>query len=166
MIRLGLPLGATLFAAAILTATPQAVAAPPACGINLGAPEVINAVRSLPPYPASYGSAWAWSTESQYFEGNYDPCAALSTALVTVQGATGSSPITALMFHDGHYLGTATSKAYGFTTLDHDRTTDDTVVLDYKDARNVCTACDGPVSAVRYQWQGDHVAMLDPAPPS
>ena len=127
---------------------------------------MINAVRSLPPYPASYGPAWAWSTESQYYEGNYDPCATLSTALVTVEGATGSSPITALMFHDGSYLGTATSNAYAFTSLNEARTTDDTVVLDYKDGRNVCTACQGPINAVRYQWQGDHVVMLDPAPPT
>ncbi|WP_235892472.1 LppP/LprE family lipoprotein [Mycolicibacterium hodleri] len=126
----------------------------------------MDAVRSLAPYPDSVGPAWAWSTESQYFEGNYDPCATLSTALVTVQGATASSPITALMFHNGRYLGTATSKAYGFTTLDTDRTTDDTVVLDYK-TPGECNACaPAALNSVRYHWQGNHVAMLDPAPPS
>jgi hypothetical protein len=160
-----LALSAVIGAVCVLVAAP-ATAAPPACGVDLGAQEVLDAVRSLTPYPAPGGSGWPWSTESQTFEGNYNPCATLSTALVTVEGATGSSPTTALMFHDGHYLGTATSKAYSFTTLDLNRTTDDTVVLDYKDGRDVCTACAGPVSTVRYQWHGDHVAMLDPPPPS
>lgn len=54
---------------------------------------------------------WAWDADSRTFEGNFDPCATSSTALVTVEGATGSSPTTALMFHSGTYLGTATSKA-------------------------------------------------------
>ena len=109
---------------------PLAAAAPPeSCGVNLASPQVIEAVRTLPPYP---GTGWAWSTEPQSFEGNFNPCATLSTALVSVEGATGSSPVTALMFHNGTYLGTATSKAYGFTSLDPDRTTDNTVVLDYK----------------------------------
>ena len=157
-------IGVVAFAAAVIAA-PASIAAPPACGINLGAQQVIDAVKSLPPYPGPDRS-WPWSSEPASFEGNFNPCSTLSTALVTVQGATGSSPMTALMFHDGNYLGTATSKAYSFTTLDEGRTSDDTVVLDYKDGRDVCTACAGPVSAVRYQWQGDHVAMLDPAPPS
>jgi hypothetical protein len=86
--------------------------------------------------------------------------------LVTVEGATGSSPVTALMFHDGSYLGTATARAYGFTTLDEAQTTDDTVVLTYK-TPGACNACEpAAVTNVRYQWQGDHVVMLDPLPPS
>jgi hypothetical protein len=163
--RLFAPLlcAATIVATIELT-SPQAVATP--CGVNLAAPEVSAAVRSLPPYPAPSGPPWAWATEPQSIEGNYNPCATLSTALVTVEGATGSSPITAMMFHDGHYLGTATSKAYGFTSLDANRTTDDTVILNYK-IPGECNACaPAAVYGVRYQWQGDHVAMLDPAPPS
>ena len=157
-------LGAIVIAASLSFASPKAVAAP--CGVNLGAAEVADAVRSLPPYPSPIGPPWAWSAEPQSIEGNYNPCATLSTALVTVEGATGSSPITALMFHQGHYLGTATSKAYGFTSLDVNRTTDDTVILNYK-IPGACNACaPAAVYPVRYQWQGDHVAMLDPAPPS
>lgn len=64
----------------------------------------------------------------------------------------------------GNYVGTATSRAYAFTTVNTAQTTDDTVVRNYKDGRNVCTACPGPITSVRYQWQGDHVAMLDPPP--
>jgi hypothetical protein len=70
-----------------------------------------------------------------------------------------------MLFHNGGYVGTGTSKAYAFTSLNAAQTTNDTVALNYKDGRNVCTACPGPITTVRYQWQGDHVAMLDAAPP-
>jgi hypothetical protein len=154
--------GAAVLAATVVVAGPATAAPPPACGVNLAAPQVIAAARSLPPYP---GTDWAWSTDPRTFDGNFNPCATLSTALVTVEGATGSSPMTALLFHDGTYLGTATSKAYGFTSL-NPQTTDDTVFLTYK-TPGVCNACaPAAVTNVRYQWQGDHVVMLDPPPPS
>jgi hypothetical protein len=99
-------------------------------------------------------------------DSNYNPCADLSTVLVMIEHGTGSSPMQALMFHRGTYLGTGTSKAYGFTSLDAARSTDNTVVLDYK-TPGECNACaPAAVTSVRYQWQGDHVEMLDPPPPS
>nr|WP_264078906.1 LppP/LprE family lipoprotein [Mycobacterium szulgai] len=55
-------------------------------------------------------------------------------------------------------------EGYPFTSVNGAQTTDDIVALNYKDGRNVCTACTGPTTTVRYQWQNDHVAMLDPAP--
>lgn len=98
-------------------------------------------------------------------ESNYDLCADLSTILVTIEGATGSSPIQALMFHHGVYLGTGTWKAYGFTSLDKQASTRDTVVLRYRWGQS-CTACtDGFVTNVRYHWDGTKVDMLDPPPP-
>ena len=98
-------------------------------------------------------------------ESNYDPCADLSTVLVTIEGATGSSPIQALMFHRGEFLGTGTWKAYGFTSLDTAASTPDTVVLRYRWGQS-CTACDdGSVTTVRYHWDGTRVVMLDPPPP-
>ena len=98
-------------------------------------------------------------------ESNYDPCADLSTVLVTIEGATGSSPIQALMFHRGEFLGTGTWKAYGFTSLDAEASTPDTVVLRYRWGQS-CTACDdGSVTTVRYHWDGNRVIMLDPPPP-
>ena len=83
-----------------------------------------------------------------------------------VEGGTASSPVQALMFHRGTYLGTGTSKAYGFTSLNSAHSTDNTVVLDYA-TPGECDACaPAAVTSVRYQWQGDHVEMLDPPPPS
>jgi hypothetical protein len=97
---------------------------------------------------------------------NYNPCADLSTILVIIDRGTGSSPVQALMFHRGTYLGTGTPKAYGFTSLNSERSTDDMVVLDYK-TPGECNACaPAAFTSVRYQWRGDHVEMLDPPPPS
>jgi hypothetical protein len=97
---------------------------------------------------------------------NYNPCADLSAILVIIDRGTGSSPVQALMFHRGAHLGTGTSKAYGFTSLNSERSTGDMVVLDYK-TPGECDACaPAAVTSVRYQWQGDHVEMLDPPPPS
>ncbi|MEX3559620.1 LppP/LprE family lipoprotein [Corynebacterium sp. LK2522] len=45
---------------------------------------------------------------------DYDPCADLSWAAVTVTGATASSPYHIMLFHQGEYLGTATAEPYGF----------------------------------------------------
>ena len=86
-------------------------------------------------------------------------------ALITVQGGTRSSPEQALLFHDGNYVGTATPKAYGLVSLNSARTTDDTVVLNYKDPNSSAGDANATVIGVRYQWQGDHVQMLDALPP-
>lgn len=114
----------------------------------------------LPAEPLT-GSEW----DSSPVGSNYDPCADLSTILVTVAGGTGSSPIQAMMFHRGAYLGTGTSQAYGLTSVNAAATTGDTVVLDYRSGQS-CTACDdGIVTSVRYHWDGAGVKMLDPPPP-
>jgi hypothetical protein len=147
--------------AGLMFAPPSSAVPPAMCGVNLAAPQIAVAAHHLAPYP---GTDWRWSTDPRTVEGNFNPCVALSTALVTVDGATSSSPVAALMFHNGDYLGTATSKAYGFTSLNTTRTTDDAVVLDYK-TPGVCNACPpSAVTSVRFQWQGDHVVMLDPPP--
>lgn len=139
----------------------QAQAAPAqGCGVNLAAPQIQTAINSV----ATVTQGWPWARDPRSFEGNYDPCATLSTALITVRGATKSSPEQALLFHDGNYVGTATSRAYGLVSLNTARTTDDTVALNYKDPNSSAGDTDVTVITVRYQWQGDHVAMLDPAP--
>ena len=155
---------AILTASIALASSPAAGAAPPGsqCGANLTAPQIALAVRSLPPAIRGVDAPW----DPNPYGGNYDPCATLSVALVTVQGATASSPEHALLFHLGEYVGTATQTPYPFTALNKDETGDDTVVLDYKDGRSVCTACPGPMYEVHFQWRDDRVVMLDPLPPS
>ncbi len=114
----------------------------------------------LPPEPAT-GVGWS----STPVDSNFDPCADLSTILVAVEGGTASSPMQALMFHRGTYLGTGTLEAYGFTSLDAAASTGDTVVLQYRSGQS-CNACDdGVITTVRYHWDGSSVQMLDPPPP-
>lgn len=147
--------------------TPSVVTPAPAppvtvsCGVNLTAAAVADAVAGLPPEPLTSRPFGLGDVR-----GNYDPCATLSTALVFIQGATGGSPVQALMFHKGQYLATATSKAYGFTSLNAALTTDTTVVMDYKTPGS-CNACsDSTVTTVRYRWDGTQVQMLDSLPSS
>lgn len=133
------------------------------CGVDLSSPTIRAALAKLPQEPVTQR---AWNTNPASFQGNFDPCATLSTAIVTIQGATGSSPDQALMFHKGRYLGTATSKAYGFTALAAAASTDDTVVLSYKTPGS-CNACpDGTYTQVQFHWDGTHVVMIGHPPQS
>jgi LppP/LprE lipoprotein/Protein of unknown function (DUF2510) len=143
---------------------PPPVAERAGCG-----PDEATALQSAlaqvpaPQIAATTGARWSaqiWAPNS-----NYDPCADLSAVLITVEGATGSSPEQALMFHRGSYLGTGTLKDYAFVSLDKAASTKDTVVLSYRSGQS-CTACgDGVVNTVRYHWDGTRVQMLDPPPP-
>ncbi|WP_169813363.1 LppP/LprE family lipoprotein [Nocardia vaccinii] len=131
------------------------------CGVDLSAPTVRAAIAKQPAEPVTHAQ---WDTNPASIEGNFNPCATLSTAIITIQGATGSSPNQALMFHSGHYLGTATSKAYGFTSLAPAGTTDDTVALNYKTPGS-CNACsDGTTTQVKFHWDGTRVVMIGNPP--
>ncbi|MCV7382222.1 LppP/LprE family lipoprotein [Mycolicibacter longobardus] len=158
---------ATTPARPVESTVPQSAppAAPPSsapgapCGPDQ-ATAVRHALSQLGPEPTTTA---AWDTTP--LESNYDPCADLSTVLIAVVGGTGSSPMQALMFHRGGFLGTGTSKAYPFTSLDAGASTPDTIVLRYRSGQS-CTACnDGTVTTVRYHWDGNSVQMLDPPPP-
>ena len=146
--------------AAQAPAAPPPAAPPPTCGPDQ-ATALQSALAKLPPERVT-GRGWRNTPVGS----DYNPCADLSTILVMIQGGTASSPVQALMFHRGTYLGTGTSKAYGFTSLNTARSTDEMVVLDYN-TPGECDACaPAAVTSVRYQWQGDHVVMLDAPPPS
>lgn len=141
--------------------SPVTQAAPPA--VACGPDQAAALSAALAQYPADPATGWLWHHIPLY--SNYDPCADLSTIVVTVEGATGSSPVQALMFHRGTFLGTGTSESYAFTNLDSSASTKDTVVLTYRSGQS-CTACgDGIVTTVRYHWDGSKVQMLDPPPP-
>jgi hypothetical protein len=141
-------------------ATASTTAGPPPgpCG-----PDETTALRAaLARIPPDTKTGRPWSSSPQ--DSNYNPCAELSAVVVTVQGATGSSPDMALMFHRGEFVGTATPKAYAFTKLLVPASTDDIVVLTYRTDQS-CDSCeDGTLTTVGFQWQGDHVLMLDSPP--
>ncbi|BCI85216.1 hypothetical protein NIIDMKKI_04220 [Mycobacterium kansasii] len=136
------------------TTTSTAPAGP--CG-----PDEATAVSAaLAQLPADKKTGKAWNPTPEFSD--YDPCADLSAVVVTVVDATRSSPDQALMFHRGAFVGTATAVAYPFTELEVPASTDDLVVLTYR-SRQSCDACDdGTLTTVGFQWQGDHVQMLDP----
>ena len=142
--------------------TAPAALAQPDCSVDLSAPEVVSAVKSQNPgLQREYG--WDWDSDPTYMTGNYNRCAPLSVALTSVERGTGSSPDLAVFFHNGQFVGPASTKYYAFISLNQAATTPDTVVLNYKDP-NSCSACEGPIYPVRYKWQGDHVQALDPLP--
>ncbi|KAA1250816.1 LppP/LprE family lipoprotein [Mycobacterium simiae] len=141
------------------SATISAAPAGP-CGPDQAA-AISAALAQIPPDKKT-GKPWQPNPESS----DYDPCADLSAVVVTVVDATRSSPDQALMFHRGVFVGTATPGAYPFTQLEAPASTDDLVVLTYR-TRQSCDACeDGTLTTVGFQWQGDHVQMLDSPPES
>ena len=161
----GLAAACVSAAAGIVVATAPATAEP--CGVNLASEAVQIALNVQP--EAFAGVPWAHNPST--YEGNFDPCATLSVAIATVEGATGSSPSVAMLFNRNFYAGPATPAPRGFTSLNRAMTTDDTVALNYKTPGS-CNACgDGTVTTVRYQWQErpesiGHVVRLDPLPPA
>ncbi|GAA5061750.1 LppP/LprE family lipoprotein [Nocardia callitridis] len=131
------------------------------CGVDLASQTIQDAIATLPTEPQT---GRGWSTNPAGFQGNFDPCATLSTAIVSIEGATGSSPNHVLLFHQGEYVGTATQKAYGLVSLDASASTDDTVVIAYR-APGTCTACnDGAVTTVGYHWDGTKVETIGTPP--
>jgi hypothetical protein len=157
-------------AAAVVALAPLAVVVAPRataepCGVNLGAEAVQVALNVQP--DAFAGVPWA--RDPSTYEGNFNPCATLSVAIVTVEGATGSSPSVAMLFNHDLYAGTATPTPRGFTSLNAAQTSDNTVALNYR-TPGTCNACgDGTVDTVRFQWQErpdniGHVVQLDPLP--
>lgn len=142
------------------TASPTATTSIPTqnCGVDLTAPAIRQAAQIVEPisrYPLDPDHAW----------GNFNPCADLSVALVPTAGGTGSSPIQALMFHYGEYVGSPTGEGQGFLRFDYNRTTDSMVVLDYIVDPGSCTACDDKTwAAVRFQLRNGELVALDPIP--
>ena len=149
------------------TTTTAATTTPagPTCGVDLGARAITAAVTRLRPAstdPALSDVTWAPTPDG----GNYDPCATLSAASVTVEGATGGSPEQVMMFHDGVYQGTGTLQAYGLTTIDVAASTADTVVVRYRYVKpGESTAAASGLATVRYRWVEGAVVMLDQLPP-
>jgi hypothetical protein len=98
-------------------------------------------------------------------QSNYDACADLSAAVITIDMARPTSPRQVFLFHRGTYIGNATNNSRPFTTLDAAASTPNTVVLDFVSGRTCGTCDDGQTYPVRYYWNGVTVVMPDPIPP-
>jgi hypothetical protein len=131
------------------------------CGIDLTAPVIGAAIATLPVDPIT---KVPWSTDPAGFEGTFDPCVTLSAVIITVEGATGSSPNQVLLFHKGEFVGTGTRESLGLTSLDPVHTADDTVGVIYKTPGR-CNACpDGTVTSVQFHWDGKQVQTIGTPP--
>ena len=146
-----------------VTPTPQAAptAAPTVpCGVNNSADEVYDVVDKFKRANPS------WVPGSP-IGGNFDPCATLSTVIMT-KGNGASANKVALMFHKGKYVGyDPKGNSYDFISLNAGATTDTTVVLNFRATQASCNACtDAVETPVRFRWMPDYhvVAMLDIPP--
>lgn len=81
-----------------------------ACSTGMtGADAVAQWAGQVPPNSGNY----PWNPAGAETDG-YDPCTALSSVILPIEGGTASSPYQIMLFHDGTYIGTAASEAYGF----------------------------------------------------
>lgn len=91
------------------------------------------------------------------------PCPQLVWLMAETPGGTASSPSQVLFFHDGAYLGTATSDAYAYTTVVG--TNGNTVSVQYRwledDDANCCPS--GGPTVIDYVWDS-RVVMTEPLP--
>lgn len=89
---------------------------------------IADAVATLAPYPSLPDAAW--STEP--IAHNVSTESDLSAALVTLEGATVSSPVHVLLFHRGKYLGTATDQAAPGVHLLDSASTNTEVAIEFR----------------------------------
>ncbi|NMN96543.1 LppP/LprE family lipoprotein [Antrihabitans stalactiti] len=79
-------------------------------------------------------------------------------------GNSAAAPIHVLFFHDGKYMGTATSEPYAFARVASSN--DDTVAVEYKwlvGNEAFCCPEGGPVT-ITYTWNGSRVVMNEQLP--
>ncbi|WP_159372882.1 LppP/LprE family lipoprotein [Nocardia caishijiensis] len=121
--------------------------------IDPGSTGVRNALARL-------GDGWAASQASADAPGS---CGELLWVRA-VGGNSAGAPIHIMFFHDGKYLGTATSEAYAFTYVAG--ANGNAVTVEYKwlvGDEPFAAPQGGPVS-ITYTWTGSGVAMSGPLP--
>ncbi|MGW4247044.1 LppP/LprE family lipoprotein [Nocardia sp. NPDC004722] len=165
----------TMLAAAIAlagchSAEPSAAPEPAATNVDKPCPAdpavIRNAAASLAPIQVmSSGPPWKWSLPVVGAKPDVnDICSTLSAALITVEGASLSSPMQVLLFHRGQYIGTAQPNSNIFINADPTRSTDDTVGLRYK-IPGTCNACsDATYYCAQFHWDGSKVQTIGRPP--
>lgn len=79
-------------------------------------------------------------------------------------GNSSGAPISVLLFHDGRYVGTATSEPYAFAAVSG--SSDTSVAVDYKwlvGDEPFCCPAGGPAT-INYSWDGSKIVMDHPLP--
>ncbi|MBJ8344124.1 LppP/LprE family lipoprotein [Antrihabitans sp. YC2-6] len=123
--------------------------------VDPGSAGVLDAIATLP-------STNDWAIEDSS-EATIGDCPELGWITVS-GGASAAAPIHVLFFHDGTYLGTATSEPYAFTYVSAESA--DTISVDYKwlaGDEPFCCPAGGPAT-IPYTWDGSQVVMTVPLP--
>lgn len=119
-----------------------------------------DAVATLDRYPIVPGAKWS----PEPIAHNVSTESNLSAALVTLEGATVSSPAHVLLFHQGEFLGTATDQpAPGVHLLDS-ASTDKAVAIEF---RKLGTPNAGPpdqIDTTLFRWLDDRVHWFGTLP--
>lgn len=137
----------------------------PSCGPADADAVVLPAVTALAVPDGLDGAAW---DESTVDTSGFDPCADLSWAIASLEGATASSPTAVLLFHDGAYLGTTTSKQYGFVPT-VERTAPGAIAVTYpfvKDNESNADASGRATATYTWNEADDRVDMAGETPPA
>lgn len=130
--------------------TPTTSAAPEdPCAVDLTAPEIAEAVKTLPADPRSNQG---WSPEP--VAGNYSECAQLSAVIVEANTNDANPNTRAIMFHQGKFIPTGVPDTFGFNEIDTSTSTGDTVALRYSNGMP------GLESVVRFRWNGAGVELI------
>ncbi len=136
------------------------------CGINPEDPRIQEAIANVPAAfteAASANQDVAWSTNVT--DTSFDPCADLSYAQLSIEGATGSSPMQVMLFHRGEYIGTTSDCAPGNQKVNQDD--DKSITVTYRWPKpGEGTAGDTFSEDVTYTWVDDEtgVSMSGPIP--
>ncbi|WP_336081123.1 LppP/LprE family lipoprotein [Nocardia sp. SSK8] len=140
-------------AAPVVTPAPADDISGPGRCIDPSSTGVRNAVAGL-------GDGWVTTQAATDAPGD---CGQLLWARA-VGGNSAGAPIHILFFHDGKYLGTATSEPYAFTSVSGSN--GNSVSVDYKwlVADEPFAAPQGGPATITYTWTGSGVAMSDPLP--
>lgn len=142
----------------VTPASPPPASPPPEQCLDADSQIVEAALASLSPSP---GGGWV---AGRYSEAPAGSCPDLEYVLAETPGGTVSSPTHVLFFHDGTYLGTATSEAYAYTTVS--AASENSVSVDYRwlaPADANCCPSGGPAT-IPYTWDGSRVVMGKPLP--
>ncbi|MGI5216695.1 LppP/LprE family lipoprotein [Nocardia sp. CA-290969] len=162
------------------TGEPTATSAPAVTG----QPPVASSSESAPPVPADDGISGPGRCIDPSAPGVQEAVAGLGDGWVADQasadrpgdcgqllwvravgGNSAGAPIHVLFFHDGTYLGTATSEPYAFTHVAGSSDTAVTVEYKWLVADEPFAAPQGGPAAITYTWTGSAVVMSEPLPP-
>ena len=132
------------------------------CGVTPDDPRITEAIANVPaPFSDPAHGNVAWSTT--IVDTDFDPCAELSYAVITVDGATVASPMQVMLFGRGEYLGTTSDCAPGFQTVE--QSAPDAVAVTYEWPKpGEPNAGEKDSATVTYSLSNGEIVMSDPIP--